>query len=217
MRECQNGKLLAAAFDSSVQYTFCLQPPAKKRISIDKEESRTIEIEIFDKNNQEKFDKLSSEKKIKSPFKRRLENEVADKPKSRDDKKSKQRKSSDEDSADEESDKKRSRKRFCTERVSESSSNCSSVPNKEFETDPQTLERRQKQIDYGKNTIGYDNYIKQVPKQERTRDHPKTPPKHLKYSRRAWEGLIKSWRKKLHTFDPSNNDDEEEEAEDVQE
>jgi hypothetical protein len=43
---------------------------------------------------------------------------------------------------------------------------------------------------------------------KRTRDHPKTPPKHLKYSRRAWEGLIKSWRKKLHTFDPSNEDND---------
>ena len=35
----------------------------------------------------------------------------------------------------------------------------------------------------------------------RTREHPKTPPKHIKYSRRAWEGLVKCWRKKLHTFD----------------
>lgn len=40
-----------------------------------------------------------------------------------------------------------------------------------------------------------------IPRDERGRDHPKTPPKHLKYSRRAWEGLIKSWRKKLHAFD----------------
>jgi histone RNA hairpin-binding protein len=40
-----------------------------------------------------------------------------------------------------------------------------------------------------------------IHRQLRTRDHPKTPPKHLKYSRRAWEGLVKAWRKKLHTFD----------------
>lgn len=36
---------------------------------------------------------------------------------------------------------------------------------------------------------------------ERTKDHPQTPNKHLKYSRRAFDGLIKIWRKELHKFD----------------
>jgi len=32
------------------------------------------------------------------------------------------------------------------------------------ETDPLILARRQKQIDFGKNTIGYVKYLEQVPK-----------------------------------------------------
>lgn len=35
---------------------------------------------------------------------------------------------------------------------------------KRVETDPHRLVQRQKQIDFGKNTVGYENYIKAVPK-----------------------------------------------------
>ncbi|KOB74320.1 Histone RNA hairpin-binding protein [Operophtera brumata] len=76
----------------------------------------------------------------------------------------------------------------------------------ELETDPAILQRRQKQIDYGKNTVGYANFTQQVPTEQRTKEHPKTPDKYTKYSRRGWDMLIKIWRKKLHEFDTEEND-----------
>jgi len=79
----------------------------------------------------------------------------------------------------------------------------------EYETDSSVLARRQKQIDFGKNTIGYEKYTEQVPKHERKRQHPKTPPKNLKYTRRAWDGLVKNWRVRLHCWDPDNRNDDD--------
>ncbi|GJQ87294.1 hypothetical protein Trydic_g17345 [Trypoxylus dichotomus] len=80
---------------------------------------------------------------------------------------------------------------------------------KEVERDPVVLRRRQKQIDYGKNTIGYDRYIRLVPKQTRKFGDPQTPDKYRKYSRRGWDGLIKHWRLKLHNYDPVEDGSED--------
>lgn len=41
-------------------------------------------------------------------------------------------------------------------------------------------------------------------REKRTAKNPWTPQKNLKYSRRAFDGLVKLWRKELHCYDPSN-------------
>lgn len=78
----------------------------------------------------------------------------------------------------------------------------------QYEKDKETLARRQKQIEYGKNTLGYQRYSKLVPRETREKRHPKTPPRHLRYSRRAWDGLVKVWRQKLHFWDPPKDGEE---------
>ena len=54
------------------------------------------------------------------------------------------------------------------------------------ERDKAVLERREKQLLYGKNTVDYDLYRKMVPREERTTTMPRTPNKHRVYSR--WDG-----------------------------
>ena len=51
----------------------------------------------------------------------------------------------------------------------------------DVEDDPVVLERREKQIEYGKNTLAYDRYLRDVPRNQRRWDMPRTPDKHRKY------------------------------------
>lgn len=67
------------------------------------------------------------------------------------------------------------------------------------------LSQRQKQLDYGYNTIGYHNYVTQIPKAQRGHGDPQTPDKNQRCSTRSWMGQIKRWRRKLHLWDNLEN------------
>uniref|UniRef100_A0A5K3F770 SLBP_RNA_bind domain-containing protein n=1 Tax=Mesocestoides corti TaxID=53468 RepID=A0A5K3F770_MESCO len=63
------------------------------------------------------------------------------------------------------------------------------------------LLRRQRDIDMGKTTKKYAEYVLTIPKPERQKHHPRTPNKFRQVSRRAWDGMIRKWRKHLHNYD----------------
>eukprot|EP00871_Galdieria_phlegrea_P002353 jgi/Galph1/3118/GphlegSOOS_G1803.1 len=75
-----------------------------------------------------------------------------------------------------------------------------------IERDEQRLRQRQKQIDNGKNTIGYERYCMLVKRDERRLQHPFTPLKYQKCSKRSWDGQIRRWRRMLHQYDPPTQD-----------
>lgn len=74
------------------------------------------------------------------------------------------------------------------------------------ETDEHRLAQRVKQIEYGKRTQGYVNYIAQVPRKQRGASDPRTPDTTQRCSKRAWDGQVRKWRRLLHAFDDAGSD-----------
>lgn len=81
------------------------------------------------------------------------------------------------------------------------------------ETDAHRIAQRQKQIDYGKNTLGYQRYTEEVPRYLRRKIstriavHPETPDVRQICSKRSFDGQAKKWRRELHLWDPVEDDD----------
>ncbi|ALC46407.1 Slbp [Drosophila busckii] len=161
--------------------------------------SREIALEFLDDSNEKKFERLVKAEKLKTPFKRRHsltpptqsnENSRSNSPNSSE--------TSEDISHHKKAFKIKDEKRVRHNSYTSSTSSSSSY----VEADPAVLSRRQKQIDYGKNTAAYERYVETVNRNERTKEHPRTPNKLGKYSRRAFDGLVKIWRKQLHYYDP---------------
>lgn len=58
------------------------------------------------------------------------------------------------------------------------------------------LDQRRKMISYGKNTMGYDAYIRQVPKEKRRKrnmETPMTPDYTLDIPNKRWMGQVRAW------------------------
>jgi len=77
------------------------------------------------------------------------------------------------------------------------------------ETDPHKIKQRQRQIDYGKNTLGYARYRELVDRAMRKPSDAWTPDVRAAASKRAFDGLVRKWRRALHAYDPpvDENDD----------
>ena len=73
---------------------------------------------------------------------------------------------------------------------------------REKETDEHRLAQRRKEVAYGKNTLGYERYLREIPKCDRKKSDPRTPDVSQKASKRQFDGIVRAWRRRLHQWDP---------------
>ena len=67
------------------------------------------------------------------------------------------------------------------------------------------FQQREKQIEMGKATKGYQVYTKSVKREKRTPADPQTPDSREMCSKRQFDGKLHKWRKGLHQYDPDNS------------
>lgn len=63
------------------------------------------------------------------------------------------------------------------------------------------IDMRLRQLSIGKQTWGYQNYIRAVSKNMRSSSHPKTPDAMERISKRRFNGKVNVWRRRLHFWD----------------
>ncbi|KAK6733901.1 hypothetical protein RB195_017581 [Necator americanus] len=67
--------------------------------------------------------------------------------------------------------------------------------------DQATLDRRTKEIERAKEKPVYARYLEEIPRHLRVKGiHPRTPNKHINFSRRSWDAQMKSWKRSLYDW-----------------